>query len=71
MLDPSFQGFIISRFHNLLHLMNNMENGKGVVARLTGLTQYSKITFCSIERHRLNWSHSVIYLVGTTGSVVG
>jgi hypothetical protein len=31
--------FCQSRSH-IVPLMNNMENGKGVVARLTGLTQY-------------------------------
>jgi hypothetical protein len=37
---PSFQDFIISRFHYLVPLMN-MENGKGVMDHLTGLTHYS------------------------------
>jgi hypothetical protein len=39
MLDPSFQDFIINRFHSGSS-MNNTENGKGVLARLNGLTQY-------------------------------
>jgi hypothetical protein len=35
--------FIISRFHHLVPLMNDIENGNGVIARLTGLTQYLKL----------------------------
>jgi hypothetical protein len=32
--------FIMSRFHYLVPLVNNTENGEGVVAHLNGLTQY-------------------------------